>query len=327
LPCGSQVGIYFPIPFSIFPKFSGETDMSKTILITGASSGFGRMAAEALARAGHIVYASMRDTAGRNAVQVEQIATFSKQNHVDLRTVELDVQSQASVDAAVAKVIADAGRIDVLIHNAGHMASGPAEAFTAEQFAHLYDVNVLSAQRVNRAALPHLRQQQQGLLVWVSSSSSAGGTPPYLAPYFAAKAAMDSMAVQYARELSRWGIETSIIVPGAFTGGTNHFSHAGKPADESRVAEYETGPYADFASQIEKAFGAIVPPDADASSVATAIVEVVDAPFGKRPFRVHIDPSQDGADVGFAVLDRLRAEMLNRVGLSDLLKPRVLSLE
>jgi len=171
--------------------------------------------------------------------------------------------------------------------------------------------------------LPHLRKQGQGLLVWVSSSSSAGGTPPYLAPYFAAKAGMDAMAVQYARELSRWGIETSIIVPGAFTGGTNHFAHSGRPADGARVAEYEAGPYAGFGEQIQEAFARIVPPDADASAVADAIVKVVDTPIGKRPFRVHIDPSQDGADVAFAVIDRVRAEMLHRVGLSDLLTPKI----
>jgi NAD(P)-dependent dehydrogenase (short-subunit alcohol dehydrogenase family) len=293
----------------------------KIILVTGASSGFGRLTSEALAKAGHIVYASMRDTKGRNAPQVESIAAFAKQNGVDLRTIELDVQSQESADAAIAQVIAEAGHIDVVMHNAGHMSFGPAEAFTPEQFAQLYDINVLSAQRVNRAVLPHLRAQKQGLLVWVSSSSSAGGTPPYLAPYFAAKAAMDSMAVQYARELSRWGIETSIIVPGAFTKGTNHFAHSGKPADEARVAEYEAGPYSGFGEQVQKAFAEIVPEDADVSAVADAIVDVVNAPFGKRPFRVHIDPTQDGADVGFTVLDRLRAEMLHRVGLSDLLKP------
>lgn len=299
--------------------------MSKTILITGASSGFGRQAAEALARAGHVVYASMRDTSGRNAPVVGQMAAFSKDNGADLRTVEMDVQSQASVDAAVAQVIGDAGRIDVLVHNAGHMVFGPAEAFTPEQYAQLYDVNVLGTQRVNRATLPHLRKQREGLLVWVSSSSSAGGTPPYLAPYFGAKAAMDAIAVQYARELSRWGIETSIIVPGAFTSGTNHFAHAGSPADEGRAAEYDAGPYAGFGGQVQEAFARIVPPDADVGLVADAIVEVVDKPFGKRPFRVHIDPAQDGADVGFAVLDRLRAEMLHRVGLSELLGPRVAS--
>ena len=72
-----------------------------------------------------------------------------------------------------------------------------------------------------------------------------------------------------------------------------------------------------------KAFGAIVPPEADASLVADAIVKVVDTPFGRRPFRVHIDPTQDGADVAFAVIDRVRNEMLHRVGFSDLLHPKV----
>ena len=133
---------------------------------------------------------------------------------------------------------------------------------------------------------------------------------------------MDAMAVQYARELTRWGIETSIIVPGAFTGGTNHFAHSGRPADTARLAEYEAGPTKGLGDEILKAFAAIVPPDADVSAVADAIVKVVDMPFGKRPFRIHVDPTEDGADVAFAVMDRVRTEMLHRVGLSDLLKPR-----
>ena len=296
--------------------------MKQVIIITGASSGFGRLSANALAKAGHTVYASMRGTTGRNAAQVADVEKFARDNGVDLRAIELDVGALESVDAAVAKIVAEQGRLDVVIHNAGHMAFGPAEAFMPEQLAELYDINVLSTQRVNRAALPQLRKQGKGLLVWVSSSSSAGGTPPYLAPYFAAKAGMDAMAVVYARELTRWGIETSIIVPGAFTGGTNHFAHSGSPVDVARVAEYEAGPYKGFGAQIRNAFAAIVPPEADASSVADAIVRVVDAPFGKRPFRVHIDPTEDGADVAFAVIDRVRNEMLHRVGFSDLLKPR-----
>jgi NAD(P)-dependent dehydrogenase (short-subunit alcohol dehydrogenase family) len=298
--------------------------MKQVIVITGASSGFGALTARALAQAGHIVYASMRWTVGRNAAQVADVEKYAKDNSVDLRAIELDVGSQESVDAAIARIVVEQGRLDVVMHNAGHMVFGPAEAFTPEQLAELYDINVLSTQRVNRAALPQLRKQGKGLLVWVSSSSSAGGTPPYLAPYFAAKAGMDAMAVIYARELSRWGIETSIIVPGAFTGGTNHFAHSGRPADEARVAEYEAGPYAGFGEQVQKAFAAIVPPDANASADADAIVDVVNTPFGKRPFRVHIDPAQDGADVGFKVLDRLRSEMLHRVGLADVLQPRVL---
>jgi NAD(P)-dependent dehydrogenase (short-subunit alcohol dehydrogenase family) len=260
--------------------------MKQVIVITGASSGFGALTARALAKAGHIVYASMRDTTGRNASQVEAAAKFAKENNVDVRTIELDVASQASADAAIQNIVSDNGRLDVVIHNAGHMVFGPAEAFTPEQLAELYDVNVLSTQRVNRAALPQLRKQKKGLVVWVSSSSCAGGTPPYLAPYFAAKAGMDALAVVYARELTRWGIETSIIVPGAFTGGTNHFAHAGSPDDKARVAEYEAGPYKGFADDVLKGFSSIVPPDANVEGVADAIVKVVDAPFGRRPFFV-----------------------------------------
>ena len=297
--------------------------MTFNVVITGASSGFGSLTAHALALAGHTVFATMRDTTGRDAEQVSVNAQFAAANRADLRTIELDVRSEASTQAAIDKVVAATGRIDVLIHNAGHMCFGPAESFTPEQLAELYDTNVLGTQRVNRAALPQLRKQRRGLLVWVSSSSSAGGTPPYLGPYFAAKAGMDALAVIYARELSRWGIETSIIVPGAFTEGTNHFAHAMSPADTARVAEYEAGPYKGFAEQVRSAFAAIVPPDAHASLVADAIVKVVDTPFGKRPFRVHVDPTQDGAEVTNMVMDRVRSEMLRRVGLADLLVPAV----
>jgi NAD(P)-dependent dehydrogenase (short-subunit alcohol dehydrogenase family) len=265
----------------------------------------------------------MRETLGRNAARVVEVARYALEHGVDLRTVELDVASEASVEAGVGKIIADNGRLDVVVHNAGHMSFGPAEAFTPEQFAELYDINVLSTQRVNRAALPQLRRQGRGLVVWVSSSSARGGTPPYLSPYFAAKAAMDSLAVSYASELTRWGIETSIIVPGAFTQGTNHFAHSGSPADTVRAAEYDNGPYAGVPEQSLKGLAALEPADADVGEVARAIVRVVELPHGKRPFRVHIDPSQDGAEVVNGVADRVRAELFRRIGLEDLLSPRV----
>jgi NAD(P)-dependent dehydrogenase (short-subunit alcohol dehydrogenase family) len=150
--------------------------MKQVIVITGASSGFGALTARSLALAGHTVYASMRETKGRNAAQVKEVEQYATEHKVDLRTIELDVASQESCDSAIQQIIAKAGRLDAVIHNAGHMVFGPAEAFTPEQYAELYDVNVLSAQRVNRSALPQLRKQGKGLLVWVSSSSSAGGT-------------------------------------------------------------------------------------------------------------------------------------------------------
>ena len=156
--------------------------MSKVIVITGASSGFGALTARALAVAGHRVYAGMRETSRRNAPQVANLTAFAKEHACDLRWVEMDVASQESVEGAIKKILAENGGLDVVVHNAGHMVFGPAEAFTPEQLAELYDVNVLSTQRVNRAVLPTLRKQREGLIVWVGSTSTRGGTPPYLAP-------------------------------------------------------------------------------------------------------------------------------------------------
>jgi len=288
------------------------------VLITGASSGFGALTARAIARSGDVVYAGMRETAGRNAPAVQAAADWAAEQRADLRAIELDVNDVASVETAVRQILAEHGRIDVLIHNAGHMVVGPAEAFTPEQLAELYDVNVLSTQRVNRAVLPGMRERGEGLVVWVGSSSTRGGTPPYLAPYFAAKAGMDALAVSYAAELARWGVETSIVVPGSFTRGTNHFAHSGRPADADVEAAYETR-YAGLMEQVATKLAALAPADADASMVSDEIARVVAMPRGARPFRVHIDPADDGSEEVSSVADRVRGEFLTRVGLDDLL--------
>jgi NAD(P)-dependent dehydrogenase (short-subunit alcohol dehydrogenase family) len=297
------------------------TAISETILITGASSGFGALSARALADAGHTVYAGMRETEGRNASQVGAAKRYASDHDVDLRTVELDVSSQDAVDAAVEAVLAEQGSLNVLLHNAGHMVTGPSEAFTPEQLAELYDTNVLGTQRLNRAALPHLRAKRRGLVLWVGSTSTRGGTPPYLGPYFAAKAGMDALAVSYASELARFGIETTIVVPGSFTRGTNHFAHSGHPADEQVIADYEAL-YPRLMDQVGQRLAEQAPADADPADVAKAIVAVVETPYGKRPLRVHIDPADDGAAVVNAVADRIRMEFLTRIGLEDLLHPR-----
>ena len=292
--------------------------MSNVVVITGASSGFGALTARALADAGHTVYAGMRETTGRNAPCVQAAADFATEHDVDLHALEMDVNSQASVDAAITQIETVHGRIDVLIHNAGHMVVGPAEAFTPEQLAELYDVNVLSTQRVNRAVLPGMRHRGKGLVVWVSSSSVKGGTPPYLAPYFAAKAAMDSLAVSYAAELARWGVETSIVVPGSFTSGTNHFAHSGRPTDITVEAEYEVK-YEGLMEQVGGKLAVLAPEGADASLVSDEISRLVALPTGQRPFRVHVDPANDGSEEVSQVADRVRREFLTRVDLADLL--------
>ncbi|WP_210583884.1 SDR family oxidoreductase [Streptomyces sp. GESEQ-35] len=293
---------------------------SKVVLVTGASSGFGALTVRALARGGHTVYAGMRALGTRNAQAATDLAAYATEHGADLRAVELDVSSQDSADTAVAHVIEEQGRLDTLVHNAGHMVLGPAEAFTPEQFADVYDTNVLGAQRVNRAALPQLRREGQGHLVWIGSSSTRGGCPPFLAPYFAAKAAMDALAVSYAAELIRFGIDTTIVVPGAFTSGTNHFAHAGSPADSDRATAYDAR-YKALMDDVNVRLAGLIPPDADVSEVADAVVRTVELPSGQRPFRVHVDPSRDGSEVVSAVADRIRAEFFRRVGLDDLLTP------
>jgi NAD(P)-dependent dehydrogenase (short-subunit alcohol dehydrogenase family) len=266
----------------------------------------------------------MRDTAGRNAARVAEAAAYAAEHHVDLRTVELDVLSQESADRAIAAIIEESGSLDVVVHNAGHMVTGPSEAFSPEEIAAVYDTNVLGTQRVNRAALPHLRAQQDGLVLWVGSSSTKGGTPPYLAPYFAAKAAMDAFAVSYAAELARFNVETSIVVPGSFTSGTNHFATGGHPAQKDVVAQYEER-YAGMMQQVSKRLAALAPADADVSLVADAILRIVDTPHGSRPFRVHVDPADDGSKEVSDVADRIRTEFLTRIGLDDLLTPHTAS--
>lgn len=295
--------------------------MSLIALVTGASSGFGRMIARDLAGAGHTAYASMRGTTEKNADKVAENAAHARENSVDLRSIELDVQDEASIDRAVQQIIAEHGRIDVLVHNAGHMMYGPLEAFTPEQLAGQYDVNVLGTHRLNRAALPHMRRAKAGLVIWISSTSVAGGVPPLLGPYFAAKAGMDALAVCYAKELAPFGIETAIVVPGAFTTGTNHFVHAGHPEDGSIADDYATAYPPNFAEDIQAALAKTVPEDADPRAVGRAVVDIVGMPVGKRPLRTYVDPSNDGAAVTFSVMDRVREQFLERIGFADLLHP------
>lgn len=295
--------------------------MTSTVLVTGASTGIGHLTARALAAAGHTVYASMRDIAGRNAPRVRELRDWAFAHGHDLRAVELDVLSQPSADAAVEAIVAAQGRLDVVVHNAGHLVVGPTEAFSPEEMIRSYDTNVLGAQRVNKAALPVLRGQQSGLLLWVGSTTTRGGFPPFLGPYAAAKAAMDSIAVTMAYELARFGIETAIVVPGAFTAGTAHFPNAGKPADAATTAAY--GRYDGLMDRVGARLSALMPPDADPQAVADEIARIVALPAGTRPFRSVVDFLDDGAGAVIEVAERVREAFAHRIGIADLLRPSV----
>lgn len=294
--------------------------MKKTvILVTGASSGIGLLTARTLAAAGHVVYAGLRDIETRNAARARELRDWSFANGHDLRVVALDVSSQDSADAAVQTVVAEQGRLDVVVHNAGHLVVGPFEAFTPEEVVKTLDTNMLGAHRVNRAALPVLREQECGLMLWVGSTTTRGGFPPFLGPYAAAKAAMDSMAVSMAFELARFGIETSIVVPGAFTQGTQHFPNAGKPADAATAAAYDR--YDGLMDRVGASLAALTPGHADPQAVADEIARIVALPHGKRPFRALIDFIDDGAGAVTEVAERVRESFARRIGIGDLLVP------
>ena len=297
--------------------------MKSVILVTGASTGIGHLTSRALAAAGHTVYASMRDIHGRNAPRARELRDWSFAHGYDLRAVELDVLSQASADAAVQAIVGEQGRLDVVVHNAGHLVVGPTEAFTPDEIVQVFDTNVLGTQRVNKAVLPVMRDQQSGLLLWVSSTTTRGGFPPFLGPYAAAKAAMDSLAITLSYEVARFGIESSIVVPGAFTKGTAHFPNAGKPVDTVTAAAYAR--YDGLMDQVGARLSALMPDHADPAAVADEIARIVHLPAGTRPFRSVVDFIDDGAAAVTEVAERVREDFAQRIGIADLLKPSVAS--
>ncbi|HEY5893921.1 MAG TPA: SDR family oxidoreductase [Chthoniobacterales bacterium] len=294
--------------------------MKSIILVTGAATGIGKLSARALAKAGHTVYASMRDLAGRNAPAVRELNAFAAAEKADIRAIELDVQSQPSADNAVETIYQQEGRLDIVMHNAGHLVVGPAEAFSPEEIIRTFDINVLGAQRVNRAVLPRFRAQQSGLLLWIGSTTTRGGHPPFMGPYAAAKAAMDSLAVDYAYEVARFGIETCLVIPGAFTRGTAHFPNAGKPADAATVAAYDSR-YLGILDAVGARLSTLTPDNADPQAVADEVVRVAGLPAGTRPFRTIIDFLGDGCREVSQVADKARIDFAHRMGIADLLTP------
>ncbi len=173
-----------------------------------------------------------------------------------------------------------------MIHNAGHMVYGPAEAFySSSSSGPLYDVvNAPETQRVNRAVLPHLRARRAGLRgVGVQQQLRGWHLSPYLAPYFAAKNGMDALALGYARELALWGIETSIIVP-AHSPRARTTSPMPAPWPTRRSSTPTRPAPISFGPRVQEAFSSIVPPDADPAAVARAVVDVVAAPFERDRF-------------------------------------------
>src|SRR5467141_4803765 len=183
--------------------------MSKTIQITGASSGFGRDTAETLFRAGHTVYASMRNAQGKNREAAEDVRKLG------IKTVELDVSDDASVEAGVKKVLVEAGKIDVLVNKPGIMSAGVTEAFTAEQAKVVFDTNVIGLLRVTRAVLPSMRQKRDGLIINIGSILGRV-TFPFLGIYGASKFAVEALTDSLRYEVSQLGVEVVEVQPSTY---------------------------------------------------------------------------------------------------------------
>lgn len=292
--------------------------MSSVVLITGAATGIGNLTTRALAAAGHTVYASMRDVHGRNAGRARELLDLGRRERQDIRVVELDVQSDASAEAAVATVLREAGRLDTIVHNAGHLYVGYVEAFTPKDIQHLLDINTLGIQRVNRAALPHMRARRSGTLLYVGSTTSVV-VPPFLGPYVASKFAADALAQVTAYEVGRFGIETTIVMPGPFTQGTEHFPNAGRAGDAERSRAYAA--LDPMVARNEEATEALFPPGVDAHprAVADEIARVLALPIGTRPFRTVVDFSQAGVEEVNEVLRRAQERFVTRLGFGELL--------
>ncbi|MBQ1090540.1 SDR family NAD(P)-dependent oxidoreductase [Streptomyces sp. B93] len=292
--------------------------MSSVVLVTGAATGIGNLTARSLAAAGHTVYASMRDLRGRNAAHAGELLDLARREGQDIRVVELDVRSEASAEAAVATVLDEAGRLDTVVHNAGHLYVGYAEAFTPEDVQRLLDVNTVGIQRVNRAVLPHMRARRSGTLLYVGSTTSVV-VPPFLGPYVASKSAADALAQATAYEVGQFGIETTIVMPGPFTQGTEHFPGASRAGDAERSRAYAA--LDAMVARNEQATEGLFPPGADAHprAVAEEIVRVLGLPAGSRPLRTVVDFSQAGVEEVNEVMRRAQEDFVTRLGFGGLL--------
>jgi len=282
--------------------------MSKRILITGASSGFGRDTAETLHRAGHTVYASLRDAQGKNRAAAEAL------RELGIKTVELDVLDDASVEAGVKNVLADAGKIDVLVNNAGIASIGVTEAFSAEQAKVIFDTNVIGLLRVTRAVLPSMRQQHDGLIINIGSILGRV-TFPFVGIYGASKFAVEALTDSLRYEVSQLGVEVVAVQPSGYP--TNFFTNMQTPAGTEVTKSYgEVGHIPDaMVKSLTSTFEGNDAPNPH--EVAEAIAKLVGQPKGTRAARTVVGAPY-GSDKANDDVAPVQAQVVEALGLSHL---------
>ncbi len=292
--------------------------MASVVFITGSSTGFGRAAAETFARRGHRVFATMRDTQGRNSGHKRALEEMARAEKLPLEVLDLDVTDETSVNRAVDEAVDRAGRLDVVINNAGIAGLGVTESFTPQQFEQIFNVNLLGVIRVNRAVLPGMRRQRSGLLMHVSSGAGRC-TVPAMAVYCASKYALEAVADAYRYELRPFGIDSILVEPGMYR--TEIVDRRIAPADHQRLAEYgAAGEYADRVLAVfQTAMSA--PETPGSQEVADVFVRLAEMPSGLRPFRTPVSPAMEQLLGGYnAAADALRpviAQVFNVPELAD----------
>jgi len=273
----------------------------QVILITGASSGFGRLFAETLARKGHIIFATMRDLRKRNAKNASEIRLLAEKESLPIHVLEMDVTDDDSVERAVDAVIANAGCIDVAINNAGYNLSGLAEAVTSEQAQSLMNTNFIGPVRVNRAVLPYMRRQRNGVLIYISSAAGRMVIPS-MGFYCASKFALEALAEAYNYELAAQGIESVIVEPGPFE--TAVFGNTVIAADQARSETY--GAVKEVPTKV---LSALTTTAVDAQEVADVVLRIIETPGGKKQLRYFVSPHDFGINEINATAIRVQARV------------------
>jgi NAD(P)-dependent dehydrogenase (short-subunit alcohol dehydrogenase family) len=256
----------------------------EAVLITGTSSGFGNLIALTLARQGYEVYASMRNVRDRNASAARQLERVARDERLALEVVEIDVRSERSVEWGVQRVLRRAGRLDVLVNNAGIFHPALLETQTVADIQEVFNTNVFGQLRMNRAVLPAMRARRDGLVVQITSGVGRLALP-FQGAYNGAKWAMEAMAQISRYELSQSGVDVAIVEPAAYP--TDLIDNARvyyrdylrglTDADAQRRAEY-----GELATRVERELEEEGP---DPQEVADAVARLIATPAGQRPLR------------------------------------------
>ncbi len=284
--------------------------MSKTVLITGASTGFGRDTAETLAGIGHRVFASMRNLEAQNRDHAQALRKKG------IEVVELDVSSDTSVDRAVKEVLARACRIDVLVNNAGIASVGVTEAFTPDQAKVVVNTNVVGLLRTSRSVLPAMRKQGDRLIINIGSILGRV-TFPFFGIYGASKFAVEALTDSLRYELSQFGIDVVLVQPSAYP--TSMYANVQQPADTDRTTAY--GAVGEIPGAMFKNFMTMFQA-ADAPNphdVAEAIAKLVAQPKGSRRARTVVGTAF-GSDTVNEHTAPVQTHVVEALGLGHLAK-------